>query len=129
MSVKEDFPHSEILDGIRFRCANLRPKRARRLFVRAGPLLGASAGSFSNVSPDDLDLMFADAEEVTQYSTDGGAKWPYLSAPNQEHLFHGRTLLSFKFLAWFLKAQFSDFVASPTSPLDGADRSDAAPGS
>lgn len=121
MSVKDDFPHSETIDGVRFRVAHLRPKRARALFVRAARALGGGAGGIAALDAGDIDLIFADAEEVTQFSQDGGAKWPYLSAAHQEILFHGRTKLSFEFLAFFLRAQFADFVESPTSPRVGAD--------
>ena len=134
MNVKADFPETETIDGIRFRCAPLRPKLARKLFLKAAPLLGAesataSAGAIAGMDPDDLDYMFAQAEDVTQYSEDGGAKWPYLNAANQEILFKARTLLSFKFLAFFLRAQFADFHVSPTPAPVGADPSGATPAS
>ena len=129
MSSKADFPHAETIDGIRFRVAPLRPKRARRLFVRAARALGSGAGGIASLDPDDLDLIFTEAEEVTQFSEDGGAKWPYLSEVNQDRLFHGRTKLSFEFLAFFLRAQFADFVVSPTSPPAGADPERGTPAS
>lgn len=147
MPVNLDFAPSDPIDGVRFYVTPTSPKRARRLFVRlakslgpalavmmdASPSLAALAAQASaaggigrfiaqictTLDPDDLDAALAEAEECAQYSLDGGATRPYLSAANQEVLFRGRTLLSLKFLAFFCRVQFSDFAEFLTPPAVG----------
>lgn len=152
MSIKDD-PQNETIEHVRFKTVTLGSKRARRLLVRLAKSLGpalavalerapslaafaATGGGLAeavarlcaSLDPDDIDAAFAECEDCVQFSRDG-SKWPYLNAANQEELFRGRTLFSFKILAWFLRAQFADFFEALTSPPVGADPQAATQGS
>jgi hypothetical protein len=147
MSAQPDFKEDTI-EGVRFRVAKLRPKIARRLFVRLarslGPALGlalegapslasvkaeaARAGGMGafvgkvceGLSAEDIDACFSDLEDVSQYSTEPG-KWPFLTEANQDFLFLGRPLLSMRFLAFAIGYQFADFAALLAQPPAGSD--------
>lgn len=125
------------IDGVTFYVDQLRFKTARqvllRLSKRVAPGLGAvleamASGSgevmdadtgkigealenlLAPLSDEDLDYFAQAFGEVTRFSSDGDKK-PYLTPDNQEVLFRGRVLLYFRWLAFCVEANYSDFFA------------------
>lgn len=118
-------PEQRTIDGIAFEVTPLGYKKARQVFVRLtktiGPALAMGAEGADvdmaavlgvltdRVSDADLEYFGEVFGSTTKYSTDG-ERWPFLRAADQETLFAGQLMLFFRWLAFCLEVNFSDFL-------------------
>lgn len=132
------------IDGVIFEVTPLGYREGRKAFVRlskaVGPALAqaSSGGDMADLSGSDVDVAaalsalvsevsdgdlewFADILGKTTRFSRGGDKWPYLVEANREALFAGEILLFFKWLAFALEVNFSDFLSflRPAKSGDG----------
>lgn len=115
------------IEGVEFEVTPLGHKLARQGFVRLskilGPALAAATADGQDADmaaalgmlvdrADDSDLeWFGDTfGKATRFSTDGGARWPFLGSPEREALFTGRLMLYFQWLIFALEVNYSDFL-------------------
>ena len=111
-------------NGIRFEVTQEGFATGRAIFVRVakaiGPALALIAEGSGRLAPalksaveglndQDLDYLAEKFGASTRYSTDGGVKWPYLSAADREELFGGNLLLFFEWIAFALEVNYADF--------------------
>ena len=73
------------------------------------PLAAALRSATENLSDADLAWLTEKLGASTQFSTDGGEKWPFMTKDNQEELFGGNLVLYFGWLYFALRVNFSDF--------------------
>jgi hypothetical protein len=122
---KKKIEHPSYPEGVIFEVTQEGFATGRALFVRVakaiGPALAVLADSSAarvapalksaaeNLSDADLAVLADKFGASTRFSTDGGVKWPYLSAANQEELFAGNLFLFFEWLYFALEVNYADF--------------------
>jgi len=72
------------------------------------PIEAALRSALGSVSDADLQWLSETFAFESQYSIDGGTKWPML-APNMEAVFGGNMLLFFKWILACAEVNFADF--------------------
>lgn len=129
-------PKKKTIDGITFEVTLLPGTKAMEALVRISrvlgpamavladrpgssladlPLAGMVSRGLETLSFEDLTWLSDLFGERTRFSRDGGKKWPFLSEPNRDELFAGRTTLWLKWLWFALECNYADFL----EPLRG----------
>ncbi len=129
-------PETRVIDGISFEVTPLGFTAGRKLFVRLskalGPALAHLAGGAPSLAALDLPRAVASALEsltdadldwaseilgdCTRVWEDDASKKPFLDKSHRESLFSGRILLFFRWLAFALEVNYSDFFAVFAKP-------------
>lgn len=135
------------IDGVLFRVTPMSLTAARRGLVKLAKVVGPSLAQAMNEAPS-LDALKADmaganlVDAVSSFmdkisdqdlewfedqigkhsaaSMDGGDTWPALVKANRDQIFQGRLLLYFRWLAFGLEANYSDFFGWLRSAADDA---------
>lgn len=121
-------PQTRTIGQTQYRVAPLGFGSGRRLFLDLSKALGPALASLATggrptpaqalsalstaiqgVNDAALESWAETLGDVTQYSVDGGQKWPTLNKANREILFSGAILSFFEWLAFAVEVQFSDF--------------------
>lgn len=138
----EPIPRPDGAPAVLFRVTQEGFATGRAIFVKLakaiGPALGALAtggkeplaaalkAATENLSDPDLAWLTEKLGASTQFSTDGGEKWPFMTKENQEELFGGNLVLYFGWLYFALRVNFSDF-SDALSSLPGFVREGGTP--
>lgn len=143
---RKEIAHPSYPGGVRFEVTQEGFATGRALFVRVakaiGPALAVLADSSAtrvapalksaaeNLSDADLAVLAEKFGASTRFSIDGGVKWPYLSAANQEELFAGNLYLFFEWLYFALEVNYADFfdaLKARSAPDQKGETPDASP--
>ena len=142
-------PESRVIDGVEFKVTPLARKAQRTAFVKLTKIIAPAVAKAadgaksvadlqahmgkhlvsvidslaSKVEVEDLDYFEGLFSKCTEYSEDGGEKWPHLRhEENRDAVFGGRLPLYFQWMKFCLEVNFSDFLefAKPASPAAGS---------
>lgn len=113
---------TEQIGEVQFRVTQEGFASGRAVFVRVaralGPALSALATNnleaaakhaVENLNDADLEFLADRLGASTQFSTDGGVRWPFLGKAEREELFAGNLYLFFQWLFFALRVNYADF--------------------
>lgn len=119
-------PETETIDGVEFRCVPMDARTGLRLETRLLKALGANAGILervmsgkapgagevlgllSTIHEDDLLWVVDELGKVSEVRDDRG-EWSHATGKTFERTFRGKSALKWKWIAFGLRVQLSDF--------------------